>query len=152
MFIFILLVLSAVGAPRSTSGCFLWGRGERQWCCLGGEGEGDGRGIRETSSEVTKGSRSPFLTGPVDPRVVGLSTGVSALSFAQALLRGGFQPSAIPSASALITCTDHFHESGLSHLHRWESREQILPRFFCRAFKSIVFLAGALSPVHQRGG
>lgn len=39
-----------------------------------------------------------------------------------------------------LTCTDGRVE------------QQILPRFFCRAFKSIVFLAGDLSPVHQRGG
>lgn len=127
MFIVILIVLSAGGAPSSTSGCFLWGLVERQWCCWVVK-------VKEMAA-VSEKPHSPFLTGPFDHRAVGLSTGVSALSFAQALLRGNFQPSAIPSAFSLITCTDHFHESGLSHLHQWESRAANPSMVFLQSFQ-----------------
>lgn len=86
-------------------------------------------------AEVSEKPHRPFLTGPVDHRAVCLSTGVSALSSAQALLRGGFQPSAIPSAFSMITCTDHFHESGLSHLHRRESRAANPSTVFLQSFR-----------------
>lgn len=47
----------------------------------------------------------------------------------------GFQPSAVPSAFSLITCTDHFHESGLSHLHRWEGRAANPSTVFLQSFQ-----------------
>lgn len=98
VFLVILIVLSAGGAPSSTSGCFLWGLVERQWCCWVVK-------VKEVAA-VSEKPRSPFLTGPVDHGAVGLSTGVSALSFAQALL-GGFPAERRPQCLFF----DHLHRS-----------------------------------------